>query len=154
MGASYSEDGEGELALQEDGSFSGGISTTYSWTPANGGLVTCTITPDSGPNTFDVAGTFDSGDGTLDFTRLKPESTTLNGATCKTPNGTVSASLPADVSGAGSVALAGGADVQVPYHDGGEVVVPVDGEMATGDVTLDLAFEVGGTPVATQELAN
>lgn len=140
--ASFAEDGDGQIALDENGDFSGTIPATFAWTPGQAGSVTCTVSPDSGTNSVELDGSFDDTDGTLHFGlgNLAPP---IDSVTCQALGRTVSAAG----SGSNSGPVAAN-EVIVPFDDGAEGSMPIANEVASGDLTIDVQYDTDSAPVA------
>jgi hypothetical protein len=142
-------EGESRLALNDGGSFSGGIPITYSWSPITvAGAGSCTITG-ANQDTYETTGDFDDNDGTLKITRLQAGG--LRGmltATCVIAGHSDSVSLPAP--GGQSADAAAGSDVRIAFEHGAQspIRVPSPEPGMVSEMTLELTQEGGGTGVA------
>src|SRR5438094_2664417 len=137
-------DGETQLALAEDGSFSGTMQANYAQSPITfPGIGSCTF---GGGNqqTIDYAGTFDDSDGTLTFTRMDSRASggnvTLN---CILQGQPFSTSVPApDAFGADPAALTA---VRLPLEDGARASIPFSAAEAglSSEFAVELALGQG-----------
>lgn len=102
---------------------------------------TCTISG-AQDDTFDVAGQFDDGDGTLKFTRMLSHgvSGTVT-ATCTIAGETISRSMLSPMPG--GVDAAADYDIRVALQDGAQTVVPFRSLApgVTSEMTLELTYE-------------
>ena len=141
-------EGEAQLALDGNGSFSASMPITYSWAPIvvtiPQGTATCSI---SGNNqgTAELQGEFGDADGALKFNRLAlPGISGQLTTTCTAAGETATASL-----GAPQVPPADAAaqvDIRVALEDGAQRIFPFSSGPITGEITLDLSYEEGEGP--------
>jgi hypothetical protein len=146
-------EGEVRLALREDGSFTGSMPITHSWSPIVAtipglGTATCSISGNA-QDTAELEGEYDDADGSLKFNHMRMQGITGQlTSTCTAAGETGSYSMAAPQTP--RVDAAAETDMRVALQDGATKIFPFSSAGMTGDIELDLSYdEETGPSVAT-----
>ncbi len=139
-------DGDAQIALQDDGSFSGSMPVRFNWSPIQTSSAMCTVGAGSEDSSATFAGAFDDSDASLAFTSMAigdaeaPPMVAECAGVGNLVSGLTGPTLRHDIAQA--------TDLRIALRDAAENVLQFDTPIGSYECTLDLSYQSDGQDVA------